>query len=72
MRGDFNDIRGPEKNKGGRIRSEASCRGFKEFIGKMYIEEIVYEGREWAWSNNWQKEGFIEARLDKFFGYSQW
>lgn len=72
MRGDFNDIRGLEEKKGGRIRSKASCREFREFIGKMFMEKIVYQGREWTWSNNWQEERFIKARLDRFLGSSQW
>lgn len=70
--GDFNDIRDPGEKKGGRSRSEASCQGFREFIDKINIEKVVYQGRKWTWANNWQDEGFIEARLDRFFGASKW
>lgn len=46
--GDFNDIRGPEDKRGGRIRSVASCKRFRELIGKMNIEEIAYQRKEWT------------------------
>lgn len=36
------------------------------------MEEIQYQGSQWTWANNWTDEGFIEARLDRFFGSSQW
>lgn len=29
-------------------------------------------GQQWTWTNNWKEEGYIEARLDRFFGASQW
>lgn len=40
----------------------------RELIEKMEIEEIAFYGREWTWANNWNEEGFIEVRLDRFFG----
>lgn len=44
---------GVEKKKGGRQRSEASCRGFNEFVSNMEMEKINFLGREWTWANNW-------------------
>lgn len=38
----------------------------------MDIEEIQYQGSQWTWANNWTNEGFIEARLDRFFRSSKW
>lgn len=38
LRGDFNDIRNPKEKSGKRPRSEASCKGFREFIENMNIE----------------------------------
>lgn len=50
----------------------ASCKGFCEFIEYMNMEELEFKGRQWTWANNWQNEGYIEARLDRFFGASLW
>lgn len=66
--GDFNDIRSPEDKRGGRPRLEASCKGFRDLIESLEMEEINYQGRSWTWANNWQGEDFIEVRLDRFFG----
>lgn len=68
----MNDIRNPEEKTGGRIRSVVSCKGFREFIEQMNMEELEFKGRQWTWANNWQNEGYIEARLDRFFGASLW
>lgn len=46
----------------------ASCKGFREFIEKMTIEEIEYHGQQWTWANNWKVKGYIEAKLD--WGYT--
>lgn len=27
---------------------------------------------QWTWANNWGDEGYIEARLDRFFGAPLW
>lgn len=43
--GDFNDISPMAEKKGGRQRSEASLRGFNEFVNKMEMEEISFVGR---------------------------
>lgn len=68
--GDLNDIRTPEEKQGGRRRTEASCQGFKDFIDLMNMEELAFKGKPWTWANNWQDEGYIETRLDRFFGSS--
>lgn len=68
----MNDIRTPKEKNGGRLRSEASCKVFREFIDQMHMEELEFKGRMWTWANNWHDEGYIDARLDKFFGVSQW
>lgn len=70
--GDLNDIRTAEEKQGGRRRSELRCKGFNDFIAGMEMEEIGYHGRHWTWANNWEDEGYIEARLDRFFGASFW
>lgn len=68
----MNDIRSPEEKNGGRLRFEASCRVFREFIDRMNMEEMEFTGNMWTWANNWHDEGYIEARLDRFFGAFQW
>lgn len=70
--GDFNEIREPGEKHGGRIRSDTSCQGFRGFIEQMHMEEVEFQGRKWTWASNWHKEGFIEARFDRFFGSSKW
>lgn len=72
MGGDFNDIRNSEEKKGGRSRSVASCLGFRDFIKNMRMEEILFQEREVTWTNNWEEEGYIEARIDRLFGAGSW
>lgn len=38
----------------------------------MEIEEIVFQGHKRTWANNWETEGYIEVRLDRFFGTLPW
>lgn len=40
--GDFNDIKNPHEKSGGRIGSEISCNGFRQFIERMDIEGVAY------------------------------
>lgn len=63
--GDFNDTRSQQEKNGGRVRNENSCNEFKDFILRMNMEKVEYQGRKQTWANNWK--GYIEARLDKFF-----
>lgn len=56
---DFNDIRNPEEKKGERTRFEGSCKGFREFIQRMNMEEITFQGRGWTWANNWKEEATL-------------
>lgn len=70
--GDFNDIRHPSEKIGGRTRSEASCLCFRSFIESMEMEEIRFQGNTRTWANNWELEGYIEVRLDRFFGAIPW
>lgn len=65
--GDFNDIRHPDEKCGRRTRTVASCQGFLDFITRMNMEDIEFQGRNLTWVNNWKEEGYIEARLDIFF-----
>lgn len=61
-------ILGVRRKKRGRSRTDASCRGFQDFIEKMNMEGIGYIGRQGTWANNRREEGCIEARLDRFLG----
>lgn len=72
IRGDLNDIKYQKENKRERIRPEASYKSFREFIEQMDMEEIRFFGKEWTWTNNWEDAGYIEVRLDGFFGSGQW
>lgn len=38
----------------------------------MEMGEVLFYGRRWTWANNRQGEGFIEERLDMFFGSAHW
>lgn len=70
--GDLNYIQSADEKKEGRVRTESSHKGFKEFIEKMEIVEIAFQGRQCIWANNWENESYIEVRLGQFFGASQW
>lgn len=34
--------------------------------------EITFRGRRWTWANNRKVEGYLEERLDMFFGSAKW
>lgn len=72
MGGDFNEIVSHEDKNGGNRRGDGSFRPFKTFICEMGMGEIVHRGRRWTWANNRKGEGFIEERLDMFFGSADW
>lgn len=38
----------------------------------MMIEKINKIGRPYTWANNRQGEGFLEEKLDRFFGAASW
>lgn len=71
-RGDFNDIRSHEEKKGGRKRLESSFAGFRNFIAEIEMGDIKFKGESWTWGNNREREGFIQERLDRFFGSAAW
>lgn len=57
--GELNDIRHPSEKAGGRARSEACYLGFRKFIERMEMEEVMYQENNKTWGNNWEKEGYI-------------
>lgn len=71
-KGDFNDIVTQEDKQGGILRMESSFKPFRDFIREMEMGEMNFSGRRWTWANNRVGEGFIEERLDMFFGYAKW
>ncbi|KAK6131005.1 hypothetical protein DH2020_035250 [Rehmannia glutinosa] len=70
--GDFNDIRCHEEKRGGNKRADSSFINFNNFISNMAMVEIPLVSGEFTWTNNRQKENFVEEKLDMFFGSSQW
>ncbi|CAA0822991.1 Unknown protein, partial [Striga hermonthica] len=70
--GDWNDICHGEEKKGGRPRLEESCRGFREFINAMGMQEISQRGQLYTWGNNREGEGFVEEKLDRTFATLEW
>lgn len=47
---DFNDISYPQKKRGESARSEASSKGFREFIRNMNMWELTCQGKDWTWA----------------------
>lgn len=68
--GDFN-LRDHEDKKWGRRRQEGSFGGFRNFIADMEMGEMKLED-VFTWVNNRENEGFIQERLDRFFGLAEW
>lgn len=58
--------------QGGIRRAENTFIPFRNFISEMGMGEIQFRGRRWTWANNRKGEGFIEERLDMFFGSPEW
>ncbi|CAI9098987.1 OLC1v1035730C1 [Oldenlandia corymbosa var. corymbosa] len=44
----------------------------QDFIFRMGMDELQFEGREWTWAKNRRGEGYIEERLDRVFGSAGW
>lgn len=68
MEGGFNEIINKEDKVWGNMRGASFFRHFKAFISEMEMGQIVHKRRRWTWENNRKWEGFIEKRLDMFFG----
>lgn len=68
MGGDFNDILEGAKKMGERRRLEYSFNTFRSFVEAMEMKNLEFRGRRWTRENNRDHEGFVEARLDRFFG----
>lgn len=71
-RGDFNDIVTQADKQGGNRRVDSSINLFRTFITEIKMGEVTFRGKRWTWANNRQGEGFIEKRLDMFFGSAEW
>lgn len=70
--GDFNDIRNMQEKRGGRRRSDASFQVFNSFITQMGMDEINSVDNQYTWANNREGEGYVEEKLDRFFGAASW
>lgn len=68
MEGDFNEIVSQEDKQGGKRKGKGLFNPVRALIREMEIREVAFRGRRWTWENNRQGEGFIEQRLDMFFG----
>lgn len=68
MGGNFNDILEEVDKSGDRSRSEFSFQVFRAFVDDMEMIDLGFKGRRWTWGNNREGEGFVEERLDRFFG----
>lgn len=66
--GDFNDIRQQDEKKGGRRRVESSFQAFNSSINQMGMAEGKSIRALYTWANNKQREGYVEEKLDSFFG----
>lgn len=66
MGGDFNDIKSEDEKRGGRERQESSFQAFRTFLDKLEI------GDTYTWANNREGEGFMQERLDSFYGSIEW
>lgn len=60
------------EKKGGRRRTERSFGAFRSFITAMEMGEVQFRGDCFTWANNREQEGFIQKRLDHFFGSKDW
>lgn len=45
---------------------------FNNFIAGMDIGYIKFKGANFTWANNKEGEGFIQEKLDRFFGSLEW
>lgn len=62
----------PEDKNGGMTRFANSFWPFRTFVKDMEMEKVNYKGRRRTWANNRVEEGFMNERLDIFFGPTEW
>lgn len=72
MGGDFNEIKNNAEKCGGMTRPERSFFEFRNIIAEMGMGDISFRGDAFTWANNREREGFIQERLDRFLGSSEW
>lgn len=72
IRGDLNEIKNHDEKNGGNRRSEGSFIDFMSFISKMGMGDIRFQGSTFTWANNREREGYIQERVDRFFGSVEW
>ncbi|CAN6580853.1 unnamed protein product [Malus baccata var. baccata] len=69
--GDFNDILSNDEKEGGKYRSVASLRDFREFVARNDLMDLGYEGYPFTWRNN-RDLGPIQQRLDRGLASMGW
>ncbi|KAM0955247.1 hypothetical protein EV1_023409 [Malus domestica] len=69
--GDFNDILSNDEKEGGKYRSVASLRDFREFVARNELMDLGYEGYPFTWRNN-RESGPIQQRLDRGLASLGW
>lgn len=57
-----------DEKKCGKKIQENNFQVFRNFIAKMEMGDIKHRGEIYTWGNNREGEGFIQERLDRFFG----
>lgn len=70
--GDFNEIKCQEEKRGGLVRPESSFQMFRNFIAAMEMGDLGFKGQSFTWANKREGEGYIQERLERFFGSSEW
>lgn len=60
------------RRRRGRKRLESSFASFRNFIAEVEMGDIKFRCESWMWSNNREREGFIQERFDRFFGSDEW
>lgn len=68
--GDLNEIKEVSEKKGGKQRTEASFKMFKQYIRGIRMVEVPYTGSNWTWANNRKGEGLIGSLVSLSGHYS--
>lgn len=56
------------KRRGGKERHDSSFQDFRDFVVDMEMGDIKFTGNTYTWTNNKKGVGFIQERLDRFYG----
>lgn len=72
MGDDFNEVMYAFEKDGGSDRRFVSMARFRQVVDNCGLIDLGFQGEPFTWKNGQEDDAFIQGRIDRFFGDSQW